>query len=497
MSLGFAVAIATTSPSAQAGIFGGKPAATPTPSASPSALPTATPEPPDVAIPRLQAKLKNNPNDQQAMTELAANLLQVNRPDLSVQLTQRLLQMGDKTAQVYYLDGFAQSAVGNIQLAVADLEQASNLDPTNMGVLSQLSELYLRTNRANDAERIAKRAVTFNKNEAQAYFTLGAVYAAEGHFDDARAQFEQAGSLDPKDTRAAFQIASTYAQQNNIPMALTLIERALQLDPKNVQALLFKAQLYAAQHDDAKAAPAFDDAAVAATGDDQKVSILVTKAKYFVNEKKNSQAEGVFQQILAQYPRVSGAHVAYSDYWMSQRQIAKAQSELQAALAVNKDDAAALARLGQISMQSGKPTDAIGYLKRSAEIAPDAPTYGMLGQAYSFTRNYTQSKDACAKSFSIQASPAMLACIGGADYELHNYTEAARIFDTLDARARGFLEQNPDMLYIAGKTYEQDHQRAKAVSAYKRLLPMMKKGTKVYNQIQQSIASLSRPEKKH
>jgi tetratricopeptide (TPR) repeat protein len=496
MMLGFAVAIAATTPSAQAGLFGGKAAASPSPSPSPSALPTATPEPPDVAIPRLQAKLKNNPNDQQAMTELATNLLQVNRPDLAVQLTQRLLQMGDKTAQVYYIDGFAQSAVGNIQVAVADLEQASNLDPTNMGVLAQLSELYLRTNRASDAERVAKRAVTFNKTEPQAYFTLGAVYAAEGHYDDARAQFEEAGRLNPKDSRADFQIASTYAQQNNIPMALTSVDRVLQLDPKNTQALLFKAQLYAAQHDDAKTAQAFDDAAVAATSDDEKVSMLVTKAKYFASEKKNSEAEAVFAQILAQYPKVGAAHVAFADYWVSQKQFGKAQTELQAALSINKDDPAALVRLGQLSMQQGKVSDAIGYLKHATDIAPDAQALAMLGQAYSYTHNYQQAKDACSKSFSIAASPQMLACVAGADYELKNYSEAARIFDTLDLRAHGYLEQNPDMLYIAGKTYEQSHQNAKAVSVYKRLLPMMKKGTKVYNQIQASITDLSRPQKR-
>ena len=495
MLLGFTVAIAATSNSAHAGGILVAKAATPSPSPSPSALPTATPEPPDVAIPRLQNKLKVNPNDQQAMTELASNFLAINRPDLSVQLTQRLLQMGDKTAQVYYLDGFGQSAVGNLQLAVADLEQASNLDPTNMSVLAQLADLYLRTNRPNDAERIAKRGVTFNKTEPQAYFTLGAVYAAEGHFDDAREQFEEAAKLDPKDTRPAFQIASTYAQQNNIPMALTSIDRALQLDPKNVQALEFKAQLYAAQHDDAKTAPAFDDAAVAATTDEQKVSILVNKAKYYVGEKKNSQAEGVFQQIIAQYPKVGAAHVAFADYWVSQKQIGKSQGELQAALALNKDDVSALGRLGQISMATGKYTDAIGYLKHASDLAPDPQTLSMLGQAYSYVRDYQHSKDSCAKAFQIAASPQLLACIAGADFELKNYNEASRIFDALDVR--GFLVQNPDLLFIAGKTYENAHQNAKAVSAYKRLLPMMRKGTKVYNQVQASIVALSKPEKKH
>jgi tetratricopeptide (TPR) repeat protein len=163
IALGFAfVAFASTTPSAQAGLFGGKAAATPSPSPSPSALPTASPEPPNVAIPRLQAKLKANPNDQQAMSELAAEFLQINRPDLTVQLTQHLLQVGDKTAQVYYYEGFAQEELGNGQAATYALEQASNLDPTNMGVLAQLAEVYLKANRAADAERVAKRAVTFN-----------------------------------------------------------------------------------------------------------------------------------------------------------------------------------------------------------------------------------------------------------------------------------------------------------------------------------------------
>ncbi|MGA8097643.1 MAG: tetratricopeptide repeat protein, partial [Candidatus Cybelea sp.] len=210
------VGVAATTPHAQAGLFGGK-KASPTPSPSPSALPTASPEPPSIAIPRLVAKLKANPTDQIAMSQLAAEYLQVSRPDIALQYTQHLLQMGDKTAQVYYYDGFAYQQLGNLNAATYDLEQASNLDPTNLGVLAQLSDVYIRTNRYNDAERVAKRAVTFNKSQPGAVETLGSVYASEQHFDDARGEFEAAFALDPKDTSPLFQIATTYAQQDNIP----------------------------------------------------------------------------------------------------------------------------------------------------------------------------------------------------------------------------------------------------------------------------------------
>ena len=319
IALAFAVGIAATTPNAQAGLFGAKKSATPSPSPSPSALPTASPEPPSIAIPRLIAKLKANPTDQLAMAQLAAQYLQVNRPDITLQYTQHLLQMGDKTAQVYYYDGIAQMQLNNPAGATYDLEQASNLDPTNLGILAQLADVYLRTNRPNDAERVARRAVTFNKADPEAIMTLGGVYASEQHFDDARAQFEAAFALNPKDTAPLFQIATTYAQQDNIPMALQTIQRALAVDPRSIQALVFKADLYARQHDDARTVEAYDDAVVAAPTDDQKVAIMIRKAGYFVQEKKDSQALPIFQQMVTQFPKVSAGLVAYGDYLASQK----------------------------------------------------------------------------------------------------------------------------------------------------------------------------------
>ncbi|HEX8806538.1 MAG TPA: hypothetical protein VF741_06295, partial [Candidatus Aquilonibacter sp.] len=57
----------------------------------------------------------------------------------------------------------------------------------------------------------------------------------------------------------------------------------------------------------------------------------------------------------------------------------------------------------------------------------------------------------------------------------------------------GFLDQNPQLLYVAGKVYTQTNQRPKALDAYKRLLARMKTGTKAYQEIQGYIADLSKP----
>jgi tetratricopeptide (TPR) repeat protein len=498
VTAGCAIGIAATTPSAQAGLFGGKKApGTPSPSPSPSALPTASPEPPTVAIPRLIAKLKANPTDQLAMAQLAAEYLQVNRPDITLQYTQHLLQMGDKTAQVFYYDGFAEEQLGNAAAATYDLEQASNLDPVNLGVLAQLADVYIRTNRFSDAERVAKRAVTFNKKEPSALSTLGSVYAAEQHFDDARAQFEAAFALNPKDTSPLFQIATTYAQQDNIPMALATVQRALAIDPRNIQALVFKADLYARQHDDAHTSEAFDDAVVAAPTDDEKAAIMVRKAGYFAQEKKDAQAVAIFQQVTTQFPKVPAGFVAYGDYLVTQRQYPGAVEKWQAALALDPNNSGALLGLGEVAMQAGRLNDSITLLKRYTQLSPDAQGFALLGQAYSRAHDYSGARAACGKSFELQRNPQTLGCVAGADFELHNYKEAAQIFDALDKAAKGFLDQEPTLLYIAAKSYAGSNQCAKAAAAYKRLLPLMKKGTKDYTTVSKAASDSCRPATKH
>jgi tetratricopeptide (TPR) repeat protein len=490
MLVAFAAAVVVAQP-AQAGPKHA--AESPSPSPSPSALPTASPEPPSVAIPRLEGRLKANPNDQGAMTELAGQFLGINRPDYASQLTQHLLQMGDKSAQVYYLDGYAMQLLNHPDAAIADLEQAENLDPSNVGILEQLTDLYIKANRFTDAERMANRSLVLNEGDAESHSMLGSVYASEQKYDDARTQFEAAASTNPKDSTPIFQIAQTYSAQDNAPMALQTIERALALDPKNVQALIFKGDVYAHQHDDDKASAAYDDAIVAAPSDAAKVQIAVRKAAYFVGEKKNSQAETIFLQAIAQYPRVPDIFVAYGDYEVSQKNTGEAKKQWQAALSLNNDDVDALSRLGQLSMREQKFSDAVVYLKHLTDVQPDPQGFAILGQAYSFLHDYANSKDACSKSFQIQRTPETLGCIGGADFELKNYKEAAQIFDVLDNNAKGYLDQNPELLYVAAKSYEQTNQREKAATTYKRLLPMIKKDTKEYTQIQGWIADLSKP----
>src|SRR5581483_5141632 len=168
------------------------------------------------AIPRLESALKANPGDKTSMSELAADYVQINRPDLAIQLTQKLLAGGEKNAQVYFYDGVSQAALGHQKEALSDLENASNLEPTNAAVLGALTNMYLQLKRPQDAERVAKRAVTFNPNDENA-----------------------------QDPHPLVLEAQTYVAQNAIARAEQLYGRATQVDPNSMDALVGKGQLEA------------------------------------------------------------------------------------------------------------------------------------------------------------------------------------------------------------------------------------------------------------
>lgn len=485
------VAAVGVHPAAAAPKAPAKPAASAAP--SPAASPTATPEPLDQAIPRLEKALKSDPSNKQNATELAADYIQINRPDLALPLTQKLLQGGTKTAQVYYFDGLAQNGLGHQKESLADLEQAANLEPTNPGVLGTLTRMYLQQNRPQDAERVAKRAVTFNKNDQNAYIAYGQVLAAEGKFDEARQQLEAATKLDPKDVRPILIEAQTYEQQNAIALASQLYDRAIVLDPTSVDALVGKARLAAAQHNVKDAISTYDAIYKLQTDPNDKVAVIDQEAAVYANEKMDSEADAAFKRAISEFPNVLSAHTSYGQYLQAKKDMAGAEREFVAGAGPNRDQIDAVARLGQLYAAENKIPQAIDQFKRVSELAPNDPrSHLLLGATYSANRQFSQAATEFKASYNLQHTPDALMGLGQADLQLRNYNECAQVYDALDKGAPDLSKQNPQILFGLGQCYQGAHQLDKAKSAYQKLLSAVRPGSQASNQVKSLIAAIDR-----
>jgi len=460
--------------------------------ASPAPLPTATPEAPEVAIPRLEAKIKANPSDKESLQELAGFYLAVGKPDRALALTQRLIASGGKTAQAYYLDGIASQSLGRIREATADFEQATNQEPTNAQILLTLTNLYLQTNRGSDAERVAKRATTFNATDKRVFENYGLVLGQLGKFDPARAEFEKAAKLDPKDPLPIILEARSYVSQKAIALAGQTFDRALAIDPKYPDALLGRASVSAVNHDVKGAVEMYERLLAVEPTDETKAAVLIQEYQLYRDEKMNDQALAVLQRGLTTYGSVPAVHIAKGDYLVSiGKDQAAAEAEWKIALGSKRDNPDALQRLGELALAQGKKSDGLGYFKRLTETQPNDPSvWATLGQVYATSGQYASARDSYRHSFEIARTPQALAGLGTADLQLKNYKECGQVFAAIDKNAPGFLKANPQLLYVYGKCSAGSGDRDSARSAYTRFKTFVKPGSPLAGELDKAIASL-------
>jgi tetratricopeptide (TPR) repeat protein len=463
-------------------------AAKPAPTTSASPAPTATLEPLDIAIPRLEKAIKDNPSDNVSMSQLAVDYLNVGRPDLAVALTQKLLASGTKTAQVYYFDGVAQQNLGHVKESIESFENAANLEPTNMGILAMLSSAYLRTGRGADAERVAKRALTFNKDVPDAYENYGGVFASEKKYDEAREQYEAAAKLAPKDPHPVVLEARTYLEQQAVALADGLADRALSIAPTDLESLALKAQIAADRHDVKTAIATFEKILPLEKDDASKAAVVVEMARLYVREKMDTDAAAAFQRALKDYPGITSTHVVYGDYFIAKNDKDAATREYTAALGANNDNPDALSRLGDLAMASKDYTGAVDRYKRLVAVVPNDPRPLLsLAQAYLASENFTAARDAFRQSYAIDRTPDALVGLADADYESKNYTEAIQILEALDKQVPELIKSNPILLLGLGKNYQAVNQSQKARDAYSRLLAMMDPASPSYKDVKKLI----------
>ncbi len=470
---------------------GAAPKAAATASPSPAPAPTATPEALDKQIPRLEAVVKDNPNDKDSMTQLSMDYLEVNRPDLAVQLTQKLLTGGTKNAQVYFVDGEGQAELGKTDAGIASMEQAANLEPTNIQVLQSLTQMYMRANRPSDAERVAKRALTFNTTSKEAAENYGFVLAAQKKFDEARVQFEAASKLDPKDPHPIVLEAQTYEDSNAMALAQQLLDRAIAVAPTNLEALVGKAEVASAQHDVKTSIATYNTILGLATEDSQRASVTDQMALVYAREKMASDADATYRKAIDSYGGLAPAHVAYGDYLASINDKAGALREWTTAAGPNKDNPEALARLGQAAAQSNDFNTAVTDYKRLTEVAGTDPrTFLLLGQAYMANKNPNSARDAFKASFNLSHSADALVGLAAADQQSRNFNEAIQIYEALDKNAAPLVKANPGLLFNMANAYKDSNQPQKAKATYIRFLAFLKPGTQGYTQVQQMIAGI-------
>jgi TolB-like protein/class 3 adenylate cyclase/Tfp pilus assembly protein PilF len=145
----------------------------------------------------------------------------------------------------------------------------------------------------------------------------------------------------------------------NQKAAVREFERALEIDPGSIDARLGIARIV-----------------VGIVGDGLSNDVPGDQAR----------VEQLLSEVLEREPNRSLAHAVMGHLRRQQGRISEAQAELEAAIALDRNDAWAIRTLGQTFRSSGQPEAAIPYFEKAIRLNPREPyvgnTYGPLGASH-------------------------------------------------------------------------------------------------------------------
>jgi len=269
-------------------------------------------------------------------------------------------------------------AAGDYQTAERGFQSVLREQPHHIAALSNLGVIYSRTNRADQAIAVYRRALQLSPDDKAILLNLGLVYLKQEAHSRALPLFARVVEIDPQHLQARQLLAVCRAYTGQLAPAIRDLEALRAAAPRDENILFLLGFAYLKNHDPDRAKAIFNLMFEAASP--ARAQFLLGKANY--EATLFPQAEEAFFEALRLDPKLPGVHLELGKVYISLRRTDDAIQELELVLKDNPGDGDASYFLGGLLVQEGRFTEGIPYLERARKAKPDfwAP-YFYLGKA--------------------------------------------------------------------------------------------------------------------
>lgn len=191
------------------------------------------------------------PTELQNSFKQGMSLLETEDYEDALKVFERLLKEGE-SAEVYYNIGYIKTAKGEYGEAIEAFRKATQLDRLfakayeGMGraykalgrvqeaeaCLNHAAEIYLSSEKEEDAEGVLSEILAVNPDTVNVYNTLGVLYRKRGDFQTAMKQYEKALKIHPDEPNIHYNIGRLHVDMKNLEAAKFHFRRALTYDPE-------------------------------------------------------------------------------------------------------------------------------------------------------------------------------------------------------------------------------------------------------------------------
>lgn len=269
-------------------------------------------------------------------------------------------------------------AAGDYEPAERGFQSVLREEPRNIAALSNLGVIYSRTNRADQAIAVYRRALQVSPDDQAVLLNLGLVYLRKEDHVRALPLFARVVEIDPQHVQARQLLAVCRAYLGQLAPAIRDLEALRAGAPHDENILFLLGFAYLKNHDSGKAAAVFQ--LMFEVAGPVRAQFLLGKANYEANLLP--QAEESLLEVLRLDPGFPGAHAELGKVYVSLRRMDEAIRELGLALKDNPGDGDASYLLGCLLVQEGRDAEGIPYLEQAKTAKPDFwASYFYLGKA--------------------------------------------------------------------------------------------------------------------
>ena len=384
---------------------------------------------------------------------------------------QRLVGDDVKSYGPFVLVGLLAEDLKRTTEAIALYDKALQRDPKAAIAYSRKADLYLSTEKYEDALKVYQAAVAAGVDVPAFHRQIGLILDRLNRLPEAIEEYRKAaaGARDDKNNR--FLLADALARQGKFQDAEEELKSYLAQSPNDAQGFCELADIYMLENN----LEAADRAASQARAiDSQAFQPRAVQAEVLYRQKKYPQCEEVARDLLLEKPGDAGVRVILAWALAGQHKLKEAAAELKAMLAGEPERIEWRYLLSGFLTEMGDTVGAEKELLGILQKRPDhAPSNNDLGYLWA-DRGVNLAKAERMVRDALKAEPKSAAYMDSLGWVLYKRGRMAEALKTLEEAARGSPELDAVIWDHLGDTYWRLSRRDDAAQAWAKAVDIAK-----------------------
>ena len=311
--------------------------------------------------------LKQNSKDTEALVYRGEIQIRDGHSNDAVDTLQAALKNSPDNGVAHFQLGVAFNQIGNIAQAESEWRDAVRLAPALVEAHRALAAVALNRNDMPSLEESATQVVALQPNSPDGYALLAVSAMNQKQFPKAEAQIRKALEVAPQNPVGYIQMGNLKLLQKQYPDAEKSYQQALDHDPSSADALSGLMNIYISQ---------------------KQIDKAVTTANAQIVKVPNSSA---FYDLLGTL------------LFNNKKDLNGAEAALKKSAELDKNNADALVKLGQVQIAKGSVDQAISTYQNSLKDNPrEISFYILMGELYESKQSWDQAKNAYQKALELR-----------------------------------------------------------------------------------------------